>query len=182
MWGGRYIKAWSKTMAIIALSSGEAELVALTKAIAETMGLLNMMRDLGCSRKGVVYADSSAALAIADRKGSGKLRHINVRMLWVQEKERTREIEMRESKGEVNPADLMTKYLLGPKTADFMRRLGQYRLQGRADAALEVQGAQARRLQGRVGGATPSTSMAQRRMRASQDRDGAEEALNDRRQ
>ena len=35
----------------------------------------------------MVYADSSAALAVADRKGSGKLRHINLRVLWLQEKE-----------------------------------------------------------------------------------------------
>lgn len=63
------------------MSSAEAELVAMTKATAETMGILNMIQDLGEQRKGIVYADSSAALAIADRKGSGKLRHINIRML-----------------------------------------------------------------------------------------------------
>ena len=139
--GEHYIKGWSTTQASIALSSGEAELVALTKATAETMGVLSMMQDLGCIKKGVVYADSSAALAIADRKGSGKLRHINIRMLWVQEKERRKEVDFRKVKGEVNPADLFTKHLAGGKTADFMRRLGQHVKGGRADAALDVQGA-----------------------------------------
>ena len=141
--GEHYVKGWSSTQASIALSSGEAELVALTKATAETMGILSMVRDFGQSLKGVVYADSSAALAIADRLGSGKLRHINIRMLWVQEKERRKEVEMRKVKGAVNPADLFTKYLSGPKIADFRRRLGQHVMGGRAQVALEVQGAHA---------------------------------------
>ena len=55
--------------------------MALTKATTETMGILNMVSDLGMKLKGVVYADSPAALAIADRKGSGRLRHRNIRML-----------------------------------------------------------------------------------------------------
>ena len=138
--GEHYIKGWSSTQAGIALSSAEAELVAMTKAVAETMGIANMIRDLGHDKKGVVYADSSAALAIADRKGSGKLRHINIRMLWIQEQERKEIVETRKIRGEVNPADLMTKYLSGSRGEDLMRRLGQQRREGRAEAALEVKG------------------------------------------
>ena len=101
---------------------------------------MNMVRDLGEKKHGIVYADSSAALAIADRKGSGKLRHINVRMLWLQEKERRGEVELRKIKGELNPADLMTKYMPGTRVADLMRRIGQRRKEGKAKAALELQG------------------------------------------
>ena len=54
MIGEHYIKGWSSTQASITLSSAEAELVAMTKAIAETMGISNMARDLGHSMKGVV--------------------------------------------------------------------------------------------------------------------------------
>ena len=141
MIGEHYIKGWSSTQASITLSSAEAELVAMTKAVAETIGITNMAKDLGNSMKGIVYADSSAALAIADRKGSGKLRHINIRMLWIQEKERKDEVELRKVKGVMNPADLMTKYLAGNRGEDLARRLGQRRREGRAEAALEVQGA-----------------------------------------
>ena len=88
----------------------------------------------------MVYADSSAALAIADGKGSGKLRHISIRMLWIQEKERRSEIETRKVKGEINPADLFTKYLSGTRGHDLRRRLGQQNRSGKAEAALEVQG------------------------------------------
>ena len=99
-----------------------------------------MATDWGHKIKGVVYADSSAALAIADRKGSGKLRHINIRMLWIQEQERKKEIETRKIKGEVNPADLMTKYVPAHRGGDLRRRLSQQFREGRAQSALEVKG------------------------------------------
>ena len=121
--GEHFIKGWSSTQAGIALSSAEAELGAMTKAMAETMGIGNMIQDLGRSMKGVVYADSSAALAIADRKGSGKLRHINIRVLWIQEKERRGEVELRKLNGAVNPADLMTKAdIPGDRVDELLRK------------------------------------------------------------
>ena len=61
MIGEHYIKGWSSTQAGIALSSAEAELVAMTKAITETMGICSMVRDLGRNMKRIVYADPSAA-------------------------------------------------------------------------------------------------------------------------
>ena len=111
MIGEHFIKSWATTQASITLSSAEAELVAMTKATAEALGLLHMVQDLGRHMKGVVYADSSAALAIADRKGSGKLRHINIRMLWIQQKQERGEVELRKIQGAVNPPDLLTKHL-----------------------------------------------------------------------
>ena len=112
----------------------------MTKAIAETMGISSMAADWGQKIKGIVYADSSAALAIADRKGSGKLRHINIRMLWIQEKERKEEVETRKISGEANPADLMTKYVQAHRGGDLRRRLSQQPREGRAQSALEVKG------------------------------------------
>ena len=39
-----------------------------------------------------LYADASAALSIAKRQGAGKMRHINVKSLWLQEKEVQKEL------------------------------------------------------------------------------------------
>ena len=69
------------------------------------------MSDLGAESSGVVYADSSAALAIANRKGAGQLRHISIRTLWIQEKQDLHQLEMRKVLGTDNLADLMTKHL-----------------------------------------------------------------------
>ena len=140
MVGEHFIKGWSSTQASVTLSSAEAELVAMTKAVAETIGIVNMAQDLGRALRGVVYADSSAALAIADRKGAGKLRHINIRMLWIQEREQRQEVELRKIHGLVNPADLMTKYLDAKRRMDLMSRLGQEVRGGRAQAGLKTQG------------------------------------------
>ena len=72
------IKAWSKTQASVTLSSAEAELVAMCKLAAEMIGIGSLAADLGKDLKVVMYADSSAAIAIAKRKGAGQLRHINI--------------------------------------------------------------------------------------------------------
>ena len=84
MVGGHFIKGWSRTQNHITLSSAEAELIALVKCSAELLGVRSMLRDFGVESEGVVYAVSSAALAIARRKGAGKMRHINVNSLWIQ--------------------------------------------------------------------------------------------------
>ena len=89
----------------------------------------------------VIFGDSSAAIAVAHRRGCGKLRHINLRTLWLQEKQARGEVELRKVHGAVNPADLMTKYMAANRMQDLMRRLGQHPLQGRARIALDVQGA-----------------------------------------
>ena len=83
MLGSHFIKGWSRTQNHVTMSSAEAELVAMVKCSAELMGVRSMMLDWGDDSSGVIYADSSAALAIAKRKGAGKLRHINVASLWI---------------------------------------------------------------------------------------------------
>ncbi len=74
------------TQKSITLSSGEAELVAAVKMSTEVLGMLQLLEDWGVSKEAKVYVDSSAAIGITQRKGNGKLRHVKVGMLWVQEK------------------------------------------------------------------------------------------------
>ena len=111
MIGGHFIKGWSRTQNHITLSSAEAELIALVKCSAELLGVRSMLRDCGVESEGVVYADSSAALAIARRKGAGKMRHINVKSLWVQERQNEKGLALRKALGTEKPADLITKHL-----------------------------------------------------------------------
>ena len=111
MIGGHFIKGWARTQNNVTLSSAEAELIALVKCSAELLGVRSMLRDYGAESGGVVYADSSAALAIAKRKGAGKLRHINISCLWIQERLEEKQLELRKVLGTNNPADMMTKHL-----------------------------------------------------------------------
>ena len=99
-----------------------------------------MLRDFGRESEGVVYADSSAALAIARRKGAGKMRHINVNSLWIQERQNEKDLELRKVLGTENPADLMTKNLARQALDKCMLQLNQHRTAGRAQTSLNIQG------------------------------------------
>ena len=58
MIGQHLVKSWSSTQKSIALSSGEAELIAAVKLSAELIGSLQLLRDWGRIRKGEVMVDS----------------------------------------------------------------------------------------------------------------------------
>ena len=58
-----------------------------------------------------VLVDSNAAIGIIGRIGLGKLRHIEVQDLWLQEVVRRGRIHISKVKGEHNDADLGTKPL-----------------------------------------------------------------------
>ena len=83
-----------------------------------------------------VWTDSSAALGICSRQGLGKLRHIDIQTLWIQEKVRTKQIVLKKVRGEVNPADLLTKHLNSKEKVDQLVKLyGLVFMSGRAKSA-----------------------------------------------
>lgn len=85
MWGHHLIKSWSSTQSVVALSSAEAELYALLKTACQALGVASLASDFGIELEVIVNSDSSAALAITQRHGLRKLRHINVQWLWLQD-------------------------------------------------------------------------------------------------
>ena len=111
----------------------------MCKLSAELLGLLSMLKDLGETCTGTVLADSTAALAIADRRGSEKLRHINISLLWIQEKESKAELNFEKVLGTENPSDMMTKHLDALKITKFTEMLQQNFRQGRSKEGLKVQ-------------------------------------------
>ena len=60
-------------------------MVAAVKATAEAIGVARMAHDWGDATDMSVHIDSSAAIGVVNRRGSGKLRHIRVGQLWIQE-------------------------------------------------------------------------------------------------
>ena len=87
MLGKHYIRGWSKTQAVISLSSGEAELAGIVRGTCEAIGAKSISKDLGSDLEGMVFTDSSAALSMTGRVGAGKIRHLDTGMLWVQQKQ-----------------------------------------------------------------------------------------------
>ena len=56
-----------------------------------------------------VLADSSAAIGICRRTGIGKVCHLAVGQLWVQERVRQGDFGLQKHPGSENPADMLTK-------------------------------------------------------------------------
>lgn len=112
------------------MSSAEAELYAEVKAASETLGLVSMLKDLG-----VKCGDASAALGIINRKGLGRVRHIDTNWLRLQEKDVERQFEFKRIKGSDNPADLFTKSLSADAINKHMETLMLAFEKGRAQKA-----------------------------------------------
>ena len=138
MRGEHHIKSWSVTQKRVTLSSAEAELGALVKASTEAIGILQMTEGLGRITTADVMVDSSAALAVVHRKGCGKLRHIRVGQLWVQETAENEELKYKKVHGEVNPADLNTKHLTRVRMDVLLDLTSLRDRRGRAEESLEV--------------------------------------------
>ena len=113
-------------------------MVALIKASTEVIGMLQLSADWGDDWKGEVLVDSAAALGTVRRKGCGKLRHVRVGDLWVQEKEETGELKYRKVGGKANPADIGTKHLPERKIKEYMEEVGQRQIEGRAEGSLTI--------------------------------------------
>lgn len=144
MWGKHVLKTWASTQATIALSSAEAELYALVKGAAQTLGMMAMARDLGLDLCGRISSDASAALGIIKRQGLGKLRHIATQFLWIQEKVRNDELDIVKVPREQNPGDLFTKNVPAELIRRHTGRLGIILGSGRAVGAPQLSAVQGR--------------------------------------
>ena len=109
--GAHLVKHWSSTQKAITLSSGEAELAGVVKGSSEGLGLQSIALDLGRGLGLRVFTDSSAAQGICSRSGIGRVCHLAVGQLWVQERLGDNTFTLHKVWGEINPADLMTKHL-----------------------------------------------------------------------
>ena len=85
----------------------------MLKGTAESLGMKSLLADLGVTAKVEIISDSTAAKGTASRIGIGKIKHLDVGFLWIQDLVKKREIVLVKINGKVNPADLMTK----PKSA-----------------------------------------------------------------
>ena len=122
----------------IILSSAEAEVYALLKGASQARGLQYMAQDFGDTRAIGLYSDASAAIAISQRKGLGKVRHISNQYLWLQERVANKHLELHKVIGTKKPADILTK----PINAEALHKQLQFAnlniTDGRADQALQV--------------------------------------------
>ena len=125
MWGDHAIKSWSVNQQVVALSSGEAEYYGIVKGATISIGLQSMLRDFGVDVKITINTDASAAVGIANRRGLGKVRHIDVCQLWIQDHVARGTIKLVKIGGNDNFADSLTKSPRPDQVAQGLRRIEQ---------------------------------------------------------
>ena len=108
----------------LSLSSGEAEYAAIVKGACQGLGIQAMAADGNITVGVRICSDSSAAIGISNRLGLGPTRHHAVRHLWVQDKVKSKEIQLEKQDGKKNVADFGTKIQTGPAIVSVMGRLG----------------------------------------------------------
>ena len=114
MWSGQFVKAWSKTMGVLALSSGESELAAVVRGATEGVGLQSILNDFCLCGNVVIKSDTTAAIGMVHPLGLKKVRHLALGDLWVRRHARSGKIRVSNMSGLDNPSDAQTKYL-GPE-------------------------------------------------------------------
>ena len=110
----------------IALSSGEAELVAQVSGIIDGLGIRNLLREFGADFKLRSFCDSSAARGILNRSGAGRIKHLELHHLWVQGFVQAGEVTINWIPRQQSPSDGLTH---GSSAADFWRNMKGLQLQ-----------------------------------------------------
>ena len=123
-YGGHWLGHWSRTQPTIALSSGEAELNASNMGGSEGLGLKNIVKDLGEPTELVILEDSSASIGIGSREGTGRIKHLEARQLWVQEKVTNGDMTLKKIPRKINFSDCLTHHWTEPETSRFFPALG----------------------------------------------------------
>ena len=108
MSGTHLLAHWSRTQSCVALSSGEAELNAMLKAACEGLNLKYLHDEIGEERMLHLRGDSSASHGTLQRLGSGRVKHLQTRQLWLQEKVYNGEVSIEKIGRAVNWADSLT--------------------------------------------------------------------------
>ena len=123
MRGQHLICHWSRTQQLVALSSAEAELNAAVKGISEVLGMRNVLAELGFDLGVRHFIDASATKGILNRTGAGKVKHLTVRQLWVQEAVERIGIKVVKIPRELNCADLMARTNSGKEMQEHLENM-----------------------------------------------------------
>ena len=133
--GSHLLQCYSSTQPTVALSSGETELGGICRGASKALGLQSVAQDLGIALSVDVLTDAAAAIGICRRRGLGKIRHLAVADLWVQDRVRSKDFSLEKIPGPSNPADALTKHVGRATLQKHLTTMGLMVEEGRADSA-----------------------------------------------
>ena len=109
--GGTAISWGSNLQKVVALSTTEAEYVAMTEAAKEMIWLQTFMKELGqkCDM-GTLYSDSQSGIFLAKNPAfHSKTKHIQVKYHFIRHLLSDEQLKLEKICGSQNPADMLTK-------------------------------------------------------------------------
>ena len=135
--GKHLVRCSSTTQGVIALSSGESEFYGGVKSASIGLGIASMLADMGMkmAKPLELKLDATAGLGIASRRGAGRIRHIHTPSPWLQKAVADGRVQVSKIAGDVNPADLGTKYLDRKSIEKIWQQCGFVLLQGHSRMA-----------------------------------------------
>ena len=86
-----------------------------------------------------ILTDATAAIGICRRRGLGRIRHLHVSDLWVQDRLRKGDFKLTKIPGAENPAGLLTKHVPKDVMLKHMAFMGLASEEGRAASAPTLQ-------------------------------------------
>ena len=113
-YGGVPVDWWSTKQLSIATSSGDAESRALSTAVQKGLQLQHIAQELDIQTPEQLqtYCDAEAAIGFAKNNGGGsKMKHLDVRLGWIQQIRQRGQIQLKKIAGPSNPADFFTKVM-----------------------------------------------------------------------
>ncbi|CAK0870998.1 unnamed protein product [Prorocentrum cordatum] len=116
---------YARTQKTPALSSAEAELYAIGSGAIETLGAAQLLKEWKCDGVNpLLMTYSQSALAVCRKRGPGKMKHVELKTLAIQDWVKEGRLRIHKVSTHENPADLMTKELSVEKMTKFSRALG----------------------------------------------------------
>ena len=79
--------------------------------------------------------DATAAIGISRRRGLGKVRHLAVADLWVQDRVRSGDFVLRKVPGTDNASDILTKHVERPLLLTHLQKMNVHKEEGRTALA-----------------------------------------------
>ena len=79
--GDHLLETYLWTQQIVALSTAESENISITKGAAHALEVRSAMVEFGLTFNVVCATDASAGRAMATRRGVGRVRHLDARLL-----------------------------------------------------------------------------------------------------
>jgi hypothetical protein len=121
--GGHLLEASSSSQHFIALSTAESEFYGIIRGTACGLQLRELLLEMSLEMKVRVRTDSSAAKGVVKRSGSGKMKHLAAKDLWIQEVVRKGVVDVVTIDTLHNTSDLGTKCHPERRQQDLLRML-----------------------------------------------------------